>query len=167
MLAAVLCPGPSLARYQGDYELVVGVNRAATAYCVDTWCACDWQLILREWDDVKGVPLLFTNSPSARYLSRHDFKWPRRVERFEDFKDGDGVPLAPTSFSSLAAVWYAVAKGATTIRVYGADMEGTKDFDNVAAGETRTETRWQHERKLWAGMTEQLKERGIVVARAL
>jgi hypothetical protein len=167
MLAAVLCPGPSLTRFTGDYELVVGVNRAATAYRTDVWCACDWQVIQRERDVVIGIPLLFTNSPSARYLWRHQSPWPRRVERFEDFKDGDGVPIAPTSFSSLAAVWYAVAKGATTIRVYGADMEGVKDFDDALAGENRSETRWQVERRLWGQMTEQLKGRGILVARAV
>jgi hypothetical protein len=167
MLAAVLCPGPSLLRYQGDYELVIGVNRAATAFHCDVWVACDWSLVQRVRDEIKGNPILFTNSMSARRIARDGPMWPRRVERFEELNDADGDPISPTSFSSLAAVWYAVANGATTIRVYGADMSGKLDFDKVLAGETRTDARWERERELWQAMTEKLAKKNIVVARSI
>ena len=42
MKAALLCPGPSLSRYEPrPADLVAGVNRAATAFAVDAWVAMD------------------------------------------------------------------------------------------------------------------------------
>jgi hypothetical protein len=165
---AILCPGPSLSGFTdpGEYDLLVGVNRAATVIRCDVWCACDWQLVQRERRNIIGRPRLFTNSASARRLHGRD-PWLTEVEEFEWLLGGDGLPLAGTTFSAIAAVWYAVARGAKRVDVFGADMNGRLDFDGVAAGETRTETRWERERALWREAAATLMGRGVELERVI
>jgi len=165
---AILCPGPSLSSFDGPggYDLVIGVNRAAVAFRCDVWAACDWQLIDRERRQVIGTPLLFTNVASAMWLRKRN-PWPATVDEFEWYLGGDGLALPGTSFSALAAVWYAVAKGAHIVNVFGAGLSGKLDFDGTAAGETRTDARWERERCLWEELTDLLSRRGVVVERVI
>lgn len=164
--ATILCPGPSLAMVSNPAtsDLLIGVNRAATRFRCDVWAVGDWPLIRNERRNVIGTPRLFTSSASATWLQGGG-PWPAEVEEWEWFLGGDGLPVSATSYSSLAAVWYAVARGAKTISVYGADMAGTLDFDDVAGGENRTETRWDRERRFWGEMIEQTQRCGVTVAR--
>ena len=64
-----------------------------------------------------------------------------------------------------AAIVYAAFKGATEIDVYGADWEGTADFDGVQGGKNRSEDRWREERGIFGALQVVLKQRGCEVTR--
>jgi hypothetical protein len=150
MTAAILCPGPSLAHASAfEGELRIGVNRAVTAHKCDVWACCDYQCFFKVRDEVIGWPILLTNAESAKRV-----RW-TEVITFESLQ------LKPETFSAIAAVWYAVDKGAKVINVYGCDLEGEADWDGVKAGETRTKVRWEHERAVWASTWGCLKTQGI------
>ena len=163
---AILCPGPSLSHFDGSdgYDLVVGINRAAIAFRCDVWCAADYQLIERERRNIIGTPVLFTNFASATRLRKRS-PWPATVDEFEWYLGGDGLALPGTSFSAIAAVWYAMAKGARIVNVFGASLAGKLDFDGTAAGETRTDARWERERELWETASRVLRLRGAILDR--
>lgn len=151
MNTVLLCPGPSLARYQpiGTPVVTVGVNRAATLHRCDVWAATDWPLIVRTRP--LGQPILFTITATRDALARKQQTWPWLVVTH------DGIAgrtvcnrLHPwTRFTATAALAYLAWLGATRIDVYGADMHGTQDWDGEHAGEYRTDTRWAEERAIW------------------
>jgi hypothetical protein len=64
MNVALICPGPSIANVTPhrlrDYDLTIGVNRAAIAFECSWWAATDYP-VLRDWQHaVLGAPALLT-----------------------------------------------------------------------------------------------------------
>jgi hypothetical protein len=173
MNAALLCPGPSLARLAmlPPCDCVLAVNRAALRWACDVWCALDhWSEKpgctpggVRNWaKDVIGSPLLLTCRGSADAVAKRQ-PWRGAVEAIESFRDACPVK-GWTLYSATAALVYA-AQSHQRITVYGADMAGTLDFDNAAAGVKRDEARWQSERYIWGEVVAALKQRGVEVNR--
>lgn len=147
MKVAILNPGPSLSMYddgggdlRGGYDLVVGVNRAATKHRCDVWLACDVPAVQNFGKDVIGSPLLVTGTESWGVIDANHW-WRGEMiaqDKYLSVMDhGNGW----TTFSCTSAIAYAAFRGATEIDLYGADWSGEKDFDGVAAGENRSESR--------------------------
>lgn len=163
MTALILCPGESLASYVPQpADLVLTVNRAGLAHESDVWCALDYLMIRDNALDVMGNPRLLsrrqTICDTAGWLGRFP-----AVMAFEDFPTPNGFRDMKTMF---AAALYAAAQGATSIKVYGCDWMGTKDFDGTEAGEDRTETRWAKEQVAWDSViVPWLEQRGVSVER--
>lgn len=68
--------------------------------------------------------------------------------KFVDWREFEKtMPWSP-AFSTLAAIGFAVWKGATAIDIYGADMDGTESFDGTIKG-GREQSRWQREHDLF------------------
>lgn len=166
MNAVLLCPGPSLARLKSLPEcgISLAVNRAATLFAVDWFCASDYPMIRDYGPKVLGRPSLLTIRQTA-----HDLR--NRLDRFrsvkvaEDVLAGYGSPLKHHKTAMLALL-FAAWCGASTITVYGADWQGRTDFDGVNAGENRSDARWDEERREWELMLiPWLAERGVKVER--
>ena len=167
MNAAILCPGPSLSRFQdrSGYDLVIGVNRSAVAHAVDVWCCGDWPLYQRVQQDVIGSPLWFTDPNSAGYVGVHGPAWRGKLTTFDQIDPH--IENDWKIYSLYAAVGYAVVAGATRIEVYGADWNGEKDFDGTLAGNTRDENRWRVEASGFRALVEILGRRGIELSRKM
>lgn len=175
MKAAILCPGPSLEKFPGrdGFDLLIGVNRAATKIAVDVWACGDWPLQQQVYENVIGSPILFTALNSSETIlhgftdapQRHPcVPWRGEVRIFENIDPG--IKSVDWDFFTFnAAIGYAVVAGANQIKAFGADWSGTKDFDGVEAGNTRTIDRWQLERWMFAEMKKELAQRGISLER--
>jgi hypothetical protein len=166
MKAAILCPGPSLSEFDraAEYDLRVGVNRAATLIPCDVWCATDHPLYERVQRQVLGAPIWFTAQASADQIHERGTRWRGQVITCESIPD----PYKTVDwdfFSLLAAIGYAVHAGCKRIEVYGADWSGVKDFDGVEAGNTRSDDRWKLESNLFELARQELAARGITVLR--
>lgn len=163
MIVAILCPGPSLARFGWQsQDLIIGVNRAAVRFVCDVWAAGDLPLIEKVRDEVLGKPTLFTSANAAALITP---AWPNRVVEFESLYDASQERVRWHMFTATAALWYAASQGATAIRVFGADWSGTKDFDGVAAGMNRSDARWELEAGIWNVISVELAGRGVSVDR--
>lgn len=174
MLAAILCPGPSLAKLDEvpRADIIVAVNRAAIRWQCDAWACLDhWSINdggIRGWQgQVIGSPQLVTSRGSFQALASHQCPWRGGVMLIDDLLAW--LPLVPgkswTLYTATAALAYTAWRGAKRIEVYGADMVGTLDYDGVAAGSKRHELRWEGEREIWRATVEQLGERGVEVVR--
>jgi hypothetical protein len=172
---AILCPGPSLSStYPGrdGYNVVIGVNRAATAFLCDLWAALDVQMIVDNAGKVLGAPLLLSTADTIGTIPAHGVHWPRSLQQDKYL---DAIPyllgwspdsIGWTSLSCTSAIAYAVSIHATAIDLYGADWAGTLDFDGMAAGENRAEPRWAMEKRLVMGyIAPWLVEHGITFRR--
>lgn len=151
MNATLLCPGPSLERYDpmDRSGWVVGVNRAATVHACDVWAATDWPLVLKYRP--MGQPALLTIKASREALERKGEAWPHLVITHCGMA-GEVVTNAKhpwTSFSATAALYYLGWMGVERIDVYGADMAGELDWDGVKGGTGRNDNRWARERVIW------------------
>ncbi len=164
---AILCPGPSLALFDGreNYDLTIGVNRAAIKTGVDVWACGDYPLLLEIQREVIGSPTLYTAAGSAAHIRDHAEPWRGPVEEFESLYDGSQNSYQWTMYTATAALWYATARGATTIRGFGMDWKGEADFDGWAKAGNRRESRWENEKLLWTNIAGVLKQRGIAVER--
>lgn len=170
MIAAVLSPGPSLARWTDDDIpglLRVGVNRAVHYLQCDVWCCGDDRLY-REYP-VDYAPRISTSEETIRRLKLADTSnciiWERLFTTY-----------TPAShwmiYSFTAALVTAASLGATDIRVYGCDWAGVEDFDGhkyTFTGEpaevTRTDKRWENERRFYFETTQMLESMGVSVTR--
>ncbi len=177
MRAAVLCPGPSLARLAAlpIADLTVAVNRAALWWPCDAWSCVDWTSEtpagpggIRAWADaVIGVPLLVSIADSLVALERHRIPWRGlsiAAETIDTIKGIDPVGRWRW-FSATVAIVYTAHAGARAIDVYGADMAGTADADGARAGSDRTDDRWNKERRRWDEATAALAQIGVSVVR--
>jgi hypothetical protein len=164
MLAAILCPGPSLTRtFDTDFGgLRIGVNRAVTAFACDWMAAIDWPLCRDWYPRALGKPALFSRAETADSFPES------RTKSLESLFIFCPIALGWTNYSATAAIVLAAALGATQIDVYGADWTDEKDFDGVSIdGTDRTESRWAKERYIWRSVEAWLLVRGITVARRL
>lgn len=166
MIAALLCPGPSLAQLDparlADYAEVVGVNRAACAFTVKTWAACDYPLI-RDWHPaVIGARCLITRRQTWIDTRRH-VAFPE-VRLLEDI----ACPVSQWDLkTATAALGYLATLPVKHIDVFGADWSNErKDFDGVdLESNDRTPERWAQESATWGAMVEWLAGRGVTVTR--
>lgn len=171
MIAIVLCPGPSLATYDGvGADLVIAVNRAALAWPADVWACRDWTsesaagrggfVAWSTW--VLGAPTLLTSAESLHAGARHGFYWRGLVALLDDLQ----CPVPNWNlFTATAAMVYASSQGMDRIEVYGADMVGAVDYDGKNAGERRDEARWAQERERFTAVTAWLASAGREVIR--
>lgn len=167
MHGVILAPGPSLAALSEvpTCDFSVAINRAALRLGVSAWACCDLPAIEQWHPDVIGSPVLIAGMEAIDNLRDRKVVW--RGEVFDRRVMLDYCPHALNwvMFSSTTALIYAAYKGATTIDVYGADNEGTADWDGTQAGKNRSIDRWTLERGLWRGLSEWLAEHGVTVNR--
>lgn len=162
MYAAVLCPGPSLARtWPGDrpYDLRIGVNRAAVAF------QCDYAAVL-DSPLLRAIGRAFRGDPRLLTRGAHRPKYSTRPG-----PDVESLPCPVRQwdlFTATAALVLAAQLGAELIDVYGADWTpNAPDFDGVNVAERRTAERFEKEREVWADVVAWLAARNCHVARIL
>lgn len=168
MKAVVLSPGPSLAQYVPQpCEMLLGVNRAAVAHNVTHWLCGDTPLVQQQSEHVIGSPILVTYGGTIDALRDHGFAWRNVIESWSPLADSFLHPSVVNWpwCTFTCAIVYAAFKGATQIDVYGADWEGTEDFDGVKSGKNRTDARWNDERTNFGALCIVLAQRGIKITR--
>lgn len=164
MTAVILCPGPSLAdlRERPDADLVIGVNRAATAFACDVWAASDYTMIRDYLAKVIGEPGLLTKRQTWRDIGhRIDIPLANLVEEISF-----NCPNWQNKTMTCAMV-YAHSVGADSIDIYGCDWAGKHDFDGLSAGENRSDARWTQEAADYAALVEALANHSVIVHRFL
>jgi hypothetical protein len=149
---------------RGQYDLVIGVNRAAEAFQCDYWVALDTRTF--GMTVPMGRPVLVT---SAIHYKKMCAQWSGATE-YEHLDHRSLVPhkLSPGwgTKSLLAAVALAYARGAKEITCYGVDWEGTEDFDGKTfPGQKRTAKRWEREARQFSALVNALARKGTVVRR--
>jgi hypothetical protein len=134
MRVVILGTGPSLTRFAGGGEVVIGINRAALLQQCDLWACLDWigsdrQHGLIGWiHGAIGSPILLTTADAVESLRRHGYVWRGRVERIDDVASAYRSPVL--MYSLTAAMAYAVnALGATELEMWGVDFAGFADWD--------------------------------------
>lgn len=147
MRIALLGCGPSLANYPGpdDFGMVIGVNRAATAYRCNWWSVGDAETYWRYQPTLKGLPLTWTHQNTAERIGRH-------AGLFTGKSYGRDERKTWTLYSATAGLWLAGALG-TQVICYGCDMAGELNWDGSAEPTAdRTPARWERERAAWNGL---------------
>ena len=168
MKIAILSAGPSLIESYGGnaspYDLILGVNTAAAMFECDWWSVGDAD----RFEEITpiGNPDVFMIGAErdkvyrSTLASRLDGV---KVEEWQTAMDATGITgvrLACPNWSATAALIFAKHLGATSIDVYGADMQGAAD---VTGKETvwRCSSRWDRERVEWAFLVKWLTDAGI------
>jgi len=160
MIAAILCPGPSLAETcppddgLRSFDLVIAVNRAIMLrpgierYI--HWHACG------DWDTLYAI----RSKPTVGVCSQRDVA---RITkggmhasmyahlRWEAWED---LGVSP-GYSTISALALAHRLGEKTVMVFGDDKQGMKDWDGTS-GRDRKEERWAKERALQDRAVEKL-----------
>ena len=171
MTTRILCPGPSLARYQADdfAGVVIGVNRAAVAHCCDYWVAGDDLAVAKIGQNVLGRPLLFTTGDVLGQIRDGRLAWTGQVRRWEElYEELPPSPPAWTLFSLTAAIALAAWLRFDRIEIFGCDWTIAGDFDgDVSTISGRSEQRWAHERERYDALCVRLAARGVSVIRIL
>lgn len=166
MIAAVLCPGPSLREFDGNagqYDVVIGVNRAAAAYLCDYYVALDARSY--EMGKPLGEPVIVTVAHAwAELLNKHPGLSGRRSMVYSDA--GKDIKSTFGAFSSTAALVLARYLGANLVHVFGADMGGVQDYDGWTDERNRRDAmRWAKESRQWEALTGELAALGTTVIR--
>ena len=139
MDVGILCPGPSLSGFLKTpvgHDLIIGVNRAATAYRCDWWVFGDPEAY-REFTPI-GSPRIGTLARSFEAIGPIEATV---IDRLAIECPGE---IRWQQFSLTAAMVLAQHLGAARIVVYGADWRGTLDWDGTAAP-VRHKDRWASE----------------------
>jgi hypothetical protein len=175
MNAAILCPGPSLAKWPDSmlmaYPLRIAVNRAVHRAPCTQWVMADLNPFTQ---DPPATPLPIWTSESivgfyppglATAYETLGQRHPFLVNTYSP----DGV-VDWRSFSSTAALIVAAHLGAEVIDVYGADWTNEPDFDGKSINQgphERAPERWKAERQIWDAVGGYLTSLGISVNRIL
>jgi hypothetical protein len=164
MSVAILCPGRSVTQFApgpGEYDKLIGVNRAAGFKPCDYWVMLDYEVFARS--EPIGWPPIVTRGGIYRALVR---AFPEGSKHpFINAKSCDGpVSLHWKAFSSTTALMFAAHLGATRIDCFGMDWEGDSDWDGTPHT-GRDPERWAREEKLWDDLVRWLANRLIVVMR--
>lgn len=151
MIAAILCPGPSLSTFCPDasglacFDVVIAVNRAilhpTASGCVH-WHACgDWDTLLAI--DCRPKTGICTQRDAARVIRQG-----AQRKKFESMAwiVWESLEVAP-GFSTIAALGLAKSLSMVNVMMFGDDKQGTLDWDGTAA-RNRVEDRWKREREL-------------------
>lgn len=133
MRVALLSAGPSLLdTFDPDakFDLRIGVNAAATLLHCDWW-SCGDGCNVYELKPV-GWPALFTCTDSDEWLKKDEQIRARvarhRVETWGAIERAVGAPGGVMTWSVTSAIPLAAWLGATSIDVYGHDMQGAVDI---------------------------------------
>ena len=179
MNAAVLCPGPSVQNYpvNGDlrlsetspndpraYDVIVGVNRAASLHACDFWCLLDhYTYALRP---VIGQPTICCHaSIYSNMLAAYPAAKDHPHLALENITENFQICNWRTWSASLAIV-VAFIQGADLIECYGMDWVGTTDWDGFTQTQhRRSAKRWLGEQKLFGEIRDWLGARGCTVRR--
>jgi len=144
--ALLLSAGPSLEDFRGrvsEWDIVIGVNRAAAMFPLDWWVFADLACFKRFLPDLASQPkrLFVKHDWPTRELDRvaADRAWLHARERtvWKEAMDLTGIRF---SASGPAALSLAALLGATYVEAWGADMSGP---GHGAAHP------WQAERQTW------------------
>jgi hypothetical protein len=174
MRAAILCPGPSLARAlplladgrAGEYALTLAINRAAAAWPADFWVMLDAATFGQ--CEPQGEPRIVTDAAEwVRVLETHP-----EAARFRVLFE-DGIDPAPPSinwfnYSSIAAAVLAKSEGATEIVLFGNDLAGIADWDgvtDVGQPRNRCDARWAKERAIWQDVGEWMASEDVTLTK--
>ena len=161
---AILCPGLSLnqfAQKPGEYDVLIGVNRAVGFKPCDFWVMLDYEAFARS--EPIGRPTIVTRGGIYRAIVRAFPEAQKHPFINAKFYDGP-IALRWKAFSSTTALMFAVDLGATRIDCFGMDCEGLSDWDGTPhAG--RGPERWERELKLWDGLVRWLANRNVEVSR--
>lgn len=174
MRVALLSGGPSLTATWPQavaarecFDLLIGVNGAATLYPVHWWSVGDWQTIYQhkmvplagEW----GLPSIWTMTPTADRIEDHGrLPWMAgvRIKHWGQAKASANHPQGWSTWSATAALVLACELGAKSIDMFGVDMAGTGDcLVPVSAG--HNERRWERERKVWLSTLDWLHRQNV------
>jgi len=175
--AAILCPGPSLARVTREflagegYGLVIGVNRAVQALPCDAWVMLDDHTFEMgmSGNGVIGRPLLVCNPHDWRRITKRI-----SAEQAAEFRvfhpqeiDVDRKRARWHTWSFTAAIAYAHHAGARQIECWGNDWAGESDWDGYfkEGVQQRQPERWEREKKVFDALVETLNELGTTVTR--
>ena len=162
--AAVLCPGPSLvetyAPREGEFQLVIGVNRAVGRFRCHSWVMLDartFRLVVPV-----GQPVIVASRAVYKLACASNPDAVRHA--FLAHRPG----LVPTdevrwnAFGSTTAIELAARLGARQIDVFGMDMAGDKDFDGYCDDrQDRTTERWAREGRTVQELFAALAKRGV------
>ncbi len=162
MKIALLCPGPSLARYTGtDADLIVGVNRVPLSIKCDVWAVNDYPVIRKLYEQIIGFPAIVSRRQTLLDV-RH------RLGKFEKLVSVDDVKKQPPikrwqQLTMTAAMVWALNNECTQLDIYGCDQAGTKDWDGLEWGEDRSEKRWADEKERYGLIVAWMVENGCEV----
>lgn len=169
MRCAVACPGPSLSavgELEG-YEAVLAVNGAAQCVASTHWVFLDngcW----RKYKPI-GQPVICTSRLVRVVLARRSPElndWAFVDALFEDQRNTINRSIRWSCFSSPTALVVAQHLGATSIDVFGCDMQGTSDcFGSELDAIHRQPDRWKDELAIWEATANELRSVGIEVTR--
>lgn len=178
--AAIICPGPSHSLYPGadNYDVIVGVNGAASVYVCDWWCFCDYDQYANQV--AQGCPALFIKDSVRDEMMKHrpdlvgafdtELTVPHSAVQWSDhawIMNGVQMTCRWNSFSGLAALGLMEYLGVRRADVYGADMAGTTDMHGVEKANDRRPERWEIERELWQVLVGRLLKEDITVQRIM
>lgn len=183
MTWAILCRGPSLANVvhvAAARERTIAVNSAAWAGLPwRFWLALDVEQ-LRAIDRPERIRIvrdgIFLATPGLRHFAA--------VKRAPEFGaiwsevphivfENYPTPIAQRvgklatahAFSATAAVIQAIARGATEILIYGADLVGDRYYDGAMLAKDCTRDRWARERQILGRVIRRAKAEGIRIKR--
>jgi len=174
MIAALLCPGPSMLQtflpwveQHGWPELAIGVNRAALGVPLDWWAIQDNGLWTKISEDALGEPRVIACDALAATVRTWRGNKAVGCDVLRNYCpircEGWG------NYTSTLALTYAAFLGASTIHVFGNDRAGQLDWDGVEGGlierkvSHRTPARWETEAKHWKSISEWMGGRGLVL----
>src|SRR5688572_29544265 len=143
MRAAVLAPGPSLARLESmpPCDVSVSINRAILRFPGSTvWAVTDYPVIRNHCELFGTAPRILTRRQTYADVRHRLARFPAvvLVEDVRPAPDGTAWQLKTLT----CAMVFAGSLGATAVDVYGCDWSGTEDYDGAAAGEDRSPERW-------------------------
>ncbi len=161
MIAAILCPGPSLAKTCPPdeglrlFDAVIAVNRAILLRPgiedFVHWHACG------DWDTLRSISM----APKMGITTMRDSARVTRDGSHGHLYAGllwlpwEELPVAP-GYSTIAALALASRLLADVVMVFGDDKQGLLDWDGTV-GRERREARWEKERDLQAQAIKKLK----------
>lgn len=149
MRAAILCPGPSLARTWTSglaYDVRIAVNRAILHETCHWWSVGDWTTA----QDIAGRPTngIVSQDDTIRFIRGGSLipadRTPPQLLKWSE------LPTPNPAYSMIAALGLAAHLGATDVDIYGDDKSGEKDWDGHTAGKNRGDERWARERTVLA-----------------
>jgi hypothetical protein len=157
MTVAVLCPGPSLWKFQDEpscrFDKIIGVNRAAC------FTECDYWVFLDQRNMRPVVPMgdpEIVNGPNINAMLR--------VPRLEPGKEYEKT-CPWRCYSSTSAIMVAARHlGARHIVCFGVDHAGSDEWDlDTSVPNNRSPERWAGEIPVWQRLKQALSDDGIIL----
>ena len=170
--AVVLCPGPSVVRFNGPlcddvttfYNIAIAVNRAAGAFGCDWWVCLDARSFAA--CEPMGTPKIVCSQNQYRLMCA---KWPQAAKHKHKKHWPGKIPTSKCKwnhFGSTVAIELAFRLGAVEIDAYGVDWDGKADFDGYTdTNQVRNADRWRREAEIFGALAEEISRRGGRVRR--